>query len=140
MWSETRQIISIYRDEAAPAPSFAFLAPARIDQGRMLLLSEGSPSLEAKWTLTQVRPVGKDGETETFVSEYVCAMPDSHQNFLVIDVPDVEVQAGDRFDFSVNEPAASCVFVIECYASEYLIAQAQPEPEPEPVDANLAEA
>ena len=136
MSSESRQIVSVSRDAENPTPSFTFIHPARIDKGWMILFSEGSPTLEAKWTLTQVRPIDKDGNTEMTVTEYVCAMPDSYQNFEVIDVPDVEVQAGDRFDFSVNEPAASCVFVIECYAHACLV----PAPVEEQVEDPVEEA
>ena len=132
MLSEQRQIVSILRDAEHLTPSFEFVCPARIDIGRLLLLSEGSPTLEARLTLTQVR-----GEASV-VKEYVCPMPTSYQNFLVIDIPDVEVLAGDRFDFSVNDPEASCVFVIEAFADSYLIpapVEVVPEPQEEVAEA-----
>ena len=139
MLSETRQFVSIQLDAENPAPSFKFITPARIDIGRMLLLSEGTPTLEAKWRLTQVRPIDKDGNTETTVTEYVCAMPDSYQNFEVIDVPDVEVQAGDRFDFSANEDCA-CIFVLECFASDWLAPPVIEEPARPEEAETIAEA
>jgi hypothetical protein len=123
MSSEFRQIVSVSRDAENPTPSFTFIHPARIDKGWMMLFSEGSASLEAKWTLTKGQAV---------VAEYVCAMPDSYQNFPVLDVPDVFVQAGDRFDFSVNDPACICHFAIEAYAVAALVPEPEPEPEPVP--------
>jgi hypothetical protein len=121
MSSEYRQIVTIRRDAESPAPSLTFVCDARIDKGWMILLSEGSPALEAKWKLTQMR----DGSAQ--VSEYVCAMPTSYQNFPVLDVPDVEVQAGDTFEFSVNDADCVCAFALEAYATAAIV----PEPEPE---------
>ena len=93
--SSERYIVSVKRDAETQEPTFEFLADARIDKGYMHLFTEGSPTLEATWKLT-----AKSGA----VSEYKCFMPDSYQNFEVIDVPDVEVKAGDKFAFSVNDP------------------------------------
>jgi len=129
-----RSVVIIRRDAEHPAPSFTFIANARIDVGYMHLYTEGSPTLEAKWSLVQTRRSGKDGEIEeTTVTEYVCPMPDSYQNFSVIDVPDVEVQTGDRFDFSVNDPECICEFVLDAYADgPLMLPEPAPEPEPEP--------
>ena len=66
------------------------------------------------------------------VTEYVCAMPDSYQNFEVIDVPDVEVKAGDKFAFSVNDPECVCHFVLDCWAAASLWPAPEPEVPPEP--------
>lgn len=130
MSHEMRQIVTVTRDAENLTPSFTFLHAARIDKGWMLLFTEGSAALEAKWTLVQER----DGQTTT--TEYVCAMPDSYQNFPVLDVPDVFVQAGDRFDFSVNDDACVCAFAIEAYAHDWLV----PAPvEPEPVEEENAD-
>lgn len=121
MSHEMRQIVTVHRDAETPTPSFVFLHPARIDKGWMMLFSEGSATLEAKWTLTQVRGAKDDEPGETTVTDFVCAMPDSYQNFPVLDVPDVFVQAGDRFDFSVNDDACVCAFAIEAYAHDWLV-------------------
>mgnify|MGYP003341813439 CR=1 FL=1 len=116
--SSERYIVSVKRDAETQEPTFEFLADARIDKGYMHLFTEGSPTLEATWKLT-----AKSGA----VSEYKCFMPDSYQNFEVIDVPDVEVKAGDKFAFSVNDPECVCHFVLDCWASASL----WPAPEPE---------
>lgn len=125
MSHDPRQIVTVSRDAENLTPSFTFLHEARIDKGWVMLFTEGSPGLEAKWVLTQ----GKDGQTIT--TEYLCAMTDSYQNFQV-QVSNLDVVPGDRFDFSVNDNNCVCHFVLEACAHEWLVPSEEPNSVEEP--------
>lgn len=112
MSHEVKQIITVHRNEKTQSPVFTFKYPARIDTGRVILFTEGSDTLKA--TLTIQAP-GNDTS-----SVYEVFMPDSYQNFTLLDIPDVEVAEGTTIEFGVTEENTTCTFELVCYAHDWL--------------------
>lgn len=101
------QTIYVTLDSENPAPQLVLDFDGIIVDAKIILFTEGSPTLSATTTLLYE-------QTQT-TRNFVCFMPDSYQSYTIPDLENIEVQSGDIFSFSVNEPSCVCQFALDCY-------------------------